>query len=262
MKKNLLWAFLFMPLFFSCNKLNDILPSLLDEELEGTSRGPEVQVGNGKAWAWISTDKQGAPSAIGITITKTALNSLPWGDPFYAYTLKLPLDKLLTRFDHCALDWNPNGHEPENIYGIPHFDFHFYFQPLEERMMIPPYPQAMDKFDNYPHADYLPANYFNGGGGVPMMGSHWVDLTSPELDPVNPKVFDQTFIYGTYDGEVTFIEPMITLDFINNTTSFVRAIPQPKKYEQNGYFPTQMRVRKSGSTVTVSLEKFVFRTAS
>ncbi len=262
MKKHLLGALLFMPFIFSCNKLNDALPDLMDQELAGTSRGPEVTIGNGKAYAWIRTDNSGQPAAIGITITQAALNSLPNTEPAYMYNLKLPLDKLLTRFEYCAVDWNPNGHEPEPIYGLPHFDFHFYFKPLEETMKIPTYPEAPEKFDNAPDADYLPPTYHNFGGGVPMMGAHWVDVTSPELDPVNPAIFTQTFVYGTYDGEVTFIEPMITLDYLKKTTTFVRSIPQPKKYEKNGYFPTEMRIRKTGSTVNVSLEKFVFRTAS
>ncbi len=51
------------------------------------------------------------------------------------------------------------------------------------------------------------------GGGVPQMGAHWVDVTSPEL---NGSTFAQTFIYGSYDGQVNFYEPMITLDFLKN----------------------------------------------
>jgi hypothetical protein len=27
--------------------------------------------------------------------------------------------------DHVMLDWTPMGHEPDHVYTLPHFDFHF-----------------------------------------------------------------------------------------------------------------------------------------
>ena len=29
-------------------------------------------------------------------------------------------------FQFVQFDWNPKGHEPEGVYTLPHFDFHFY----------------------------------------------------------------------------------------------------------------------------------------
>jgi hypothetical protein len=87
------------------------------------------------------------------------------------------------------LDWNPHGHEPEQIYGAPHFDFHFYSISQAERAAIPAYEADPTKFDNGPGAAYLPPTYMNFGGGVPQMGAHWVDITSPELNQQNPKAY-------------------------------------------------------------------------
>jgi hypothetical protein len=47
------------------------------------------------------------------------------------------------------------------------------------------------------------------------MGNHLLDSQSPELKDSLP--FATTFIYGAYEGELIFWEPMITLDFLQKT---------------------------------------------
>ncbi|MEP6495442.1 MAG: hypothetical protein ABJF01_22335 [bacterium] len=44
----------------------------------------------------------------------------------------------MSGFDHVVLDWNPAGHEPEHVYTLPHFDFHFYSVSEAEQMKIMP----------------------------------------------------------------------------------------------------------------------------
>jgi len=107
------------------------------------------------------------------------------------------------------LDWNPHGHPPAHIYDKPHFDLHFYMTPETEVMR---YMDSTKMMIN-PAADYLPANYI-GANPVPMMGKHWMDATSGEL---RGQPFTQTFLYGSYNGQVVFYEPMVTLDFLKNT---------------------------------------------
>ncbi len=124
---------------------------------------------------------------------------------------------------------------------------------------IPPYEADSSKFNNWPAPDYLPEHYFNPGGGVPQMGTHWVDLTSPEF---NGQPFTQTFIYGSYDGKITFHEPMITLEFLKNSSDFERDIPQPVKVQKSGYYPTKERVVKHDGVTEIVLEGFVYRTQS
>jgi hypothetical protein len=114
------------------------------------------------------------------------------------------------------------------------------------------------KLDAALTADYLPANHI-GVDPVPTMGKHYVDVTSPEL---NGQPFTQTFIFGSYDSKLTFWEPMITLDFLKNTTNFERTIPQPAKFQKTGYYPTRMRVAKANGATNIILEGFVLRQAS
>jgi hypothetical protein len=115
------------------------------------------------------------------------------------------------------------------------------------------------KMDKLPAAAYLPPTYIAPAPGVPMMGKHWLEATSPEL---NGQQFTQTFLYGSYDSKVTFYEPMITLNFLKNNSNYERDIPQPSKYEVAGYYPTKMRVLKHDGVTEIVLEKFVKRQAS
>jgi hypothetical protein len=159
-----------------------------------------------------------------------------------------------TPFNHAGLDWNPSGHEPDQIYTLPHFDFHFYMVTEAERQAM----TDMAKLNTDPAAGYLPANHI-GGAPVPQMGKHWIDVTSPELSGAT---FTQTFIYGSYDSKVTFFEPMITLDFLKQTQNFERPLPRPARFQKSGYYPTKLRVVKHDGLTEIVLDGFVYRTAS
>jgi hypothetical protein len=247
-------------LFASCKK--DDAP-----EQNNVFKGPVVQVHEGKAWTWVQLDRAGKPERLGISLTDEALNSVPVGDDDHghdhsgnnSWTLAFHPKAGVTPFNHVGMGWNPEGHEPEFIYGKPHFDFHFYMTTPAEVAAIPPYEVDSLKFKNWPAPAYFPANYFNPGGGVPQMGAHWLDPTSGEF---NGQPFTETFIYGSYDGKVTFYEPMITLDFLKNNTNFERNIPQPAKFQKTGYYPTKLKVVKHDGVTEIILEGLVHHTQS
>lgn len=241
---------------FSCKK---------DNEKAGYFKGTEVAVHDGKAWSWIRLDKDGAPEQLSVTLNDQVLNSVPVGGETggghsHENSVVVPLHEKAVEhspFKYVGLDWNPSGHDPANVYTLPHFDVHFYLAPKSAVDAA----IDMGKMNVHPAADYVPQNYVPGPP-VPQMGKHWVDITSPELSQTNPQTFTQTFIYGSYDGKVTFYEPMITLDFLKNTSSFQRSIPQPAKVQQSGYYPTKMRILKHNGETEIILDEFVYRQAS
>jgi len=203
--------------------------------------GPSIAMGKGKVRTWLSRDAQGNPASIGFTMTKEALESMPSIQTVSAFMLALPDEATeKTPFKHVMIDWNPQGHEPAGIYTVPHFDFHFYIQPMNEVMAIPTYDKAPAKFDNVPAAAYLPVDFVKGPGGVPAMGAHWSDVTSPEF---KGQPFTETFVFGSYDGKVTFWEQMVTLDFLKTNPNLDKAIRQPAKFETQGYYPTRYSIR-------------------
>ncbi len=241
---------------FSCKKN--------DNDVSGTFKGAEVNVHDGKAWTWVQVGRNSVPEKLAVVIDAAAMNSLPMdgGDDDHAHNnwnLPLPAQAMGTAFHFVGLGWNPEGHEPDFIYGLKHFDFHFYMTPPEAVAAIPPYELDSMKFKNFPAADYFPANYINPGGGVPQMGAHWLDATSPEL---NGQTFTQTFIYGSFNGKVNFYEPMITLQFIKDNPEFERTIPQPAKVQKTGYYPTKLKIKTKNNVTEIILDGFVFRTAS
>jgi hypothetical protein len=91
-----------------------------------------------------------------------------------------------------------------------------------------------------PAEGYLPANYAKPGGTtVPQMGSHWIDPASHEF---HGRQFDQTFIYGTWDGRVIFHEPMITKAYLERRSDDVFDIATPTRYAEAGWYPSGYRV--------------------
>jgi hypothetical protein len=258
MKKLFLSAIAAITLFTSCKKDDAVKQTVFT--------GPVEKFQHGKAWTWYEEDNNGNPFRLAIAIDDAAMNSLDrslpgGGGHSHENMLSLKLHSKVsnTAFMHVGLDWNPHGHEPEPIYGKPHFDFHFYMMSEAERLAIPPYQVDSVKFKNFPAPAYFPPTYINPGGGVPQMGAHWIDFTSPEL---NGAPFTQTFIYGSYNGKVNFYEPMITEEFIKTNATFERAIPQPAKYQKTGYYPTKMRIAKANGVTNIILEAFVLRQAS
>ena len=243
--------------FSACSKDKD--------EKGGVFKGPQVAFHGGKAHSFIQVGKDGKPEKLGISINDQAWNNLPVGGDQghnHANSVTLPLHakaELVTPFKHIGLDWNPAGHEPENVYTKPHFDFHFYMISEAERLAIPPYETNPTGFDNLPDAAFLPATYIAPPGGVPQMGKHWLDATAPEL---NGSTFTETFIYGSYNGKVNFLEPMVTKAFIEQSNLFERAIPQPQEFKVAGFYPTKMKITRVGTSREITLENFVYREAS
>ncbi len=265
MKKFLFIAGVSLLVFSSCKKDHNDEPKPVKERL---FKGAVAAFQHGKAWTWYEVDDNDNPVRIAIALDSTAMATLDRnapGSPGHHHendiTVQLPAKALAgTPFQHIFLGWNPVGHEPEAIYGKPHFDFHFYMTSDDERKAIPAYdPATAVLFDKAPPTGYMPPTYINPGGGVPQMGAHWIDATTSEL---NGQPFTQTFLYGCYDGKVTFVEPMITEAFILANPSFQRSIPQPAKFQKTGWYPTKMRIEKKEGNTNIVLEGFVQRQAS
>lgn len=222
--------------------------------------GPSQSLGQGTARVYVSVDGAGKPLSLGVALSEGALTALPQtplpggGMSAANLILALPSEAKATGFDHVMLDWNPMGHEPDMVYTLPHFDFHFYTVSEAAQMAIlPTDPDYATKLDKLPAEAYRPAGNIKLPGGVPMMGAHWVDPTSPELlPPPNNKTFTRTFLYGSYDGHMIFFEPMITKVHIESLKSapgnlVTAQIKLPASYEKAGYYPTQYTLQWDGT---------------
>ncbi|PHK97582.1 hypothetical protein CGL56_15915 [Neolewinella marina] len=227
-----------------------------DEKVQTRFTGPEIAVGNGQAWTVVNTDRQGNPLSLSVEFGADALEGLPTGQHHPpSYVLRLPTEVALPPYDHVTLDWNEHGHDPSQVYDIPHFDFHFYFITEAERDRIGPDDSLA--FNKPLAPEHLPAGYLETPGGVPRMGAHIIDLQSPEIRGDAP--FTYTFIYGKYDAELIFLEPMITTDYLRTKPDMTAEVRQPQEWQQAGFYPTEYRISYDAATdrYAMTLQDFV-----
>jgi Domain of unknown function (DUF5602) len=217
--------------FFSLLLILSAGLSSCEEDKAGIFFGDNAHLGKGHARAFIELDEAGEVLNLGVTVDKSAIEGLndPNNHHHNMVAVEMPAEAKKIGFDHIGLDWNPQGHEPAGVYDKPHFDVHFNYISVKDRMAIPPYEVDSSKFNKLPASAYFPANYIRIPGGVPQMGAHWIDVTGEELQG---KPFRHTFIYGSYNGKVIFVEPMITLAALQSATREVSVtVPLPAKSE-------------------------------
>jgi hypothetical protein len=250
------------------------------EGQEGVHRqyGTPIRLGNGRARTYVILDQKagGRPLEVGVALDGDALEGLRGPAPMPpgehgphehvdsdAFFLSMP-QQHGTPLKFLELNWNPAGHELNGVYDVPHFDFHFYAVSKAERdAILPSDPEAQAKANHSPGPQFIPAFYMNGAPPgadvpwVPQMGVHWIDVRSPELQKALPfgnpelwKPFTTTFIQGSWNGKVTFWEPMITRAHILSKRAATDAagrdevIPlgRPARYQEPGYYPGAYRI--------------------
>ena len=196
--------------------------------------GPAVSVGDGQAWTEVTYASDGSPTGVYVVMTSGALNDLPDGHlPASEFLLPFPAEADVPPYDHATLDWNAHGHAPPGVYDVPHFDVHFYFMSEAERDLIGP--NDSTEFNRPLPEAQLADMYLETPGGVPRMGAHVIDLQSPEVSGSGP--FNHTYIYGKYDGALTFLEPMVAEAYLRTQPDIEVPIRQPVEFPEEGYYP-------------------------
>jgi hypothetical protein len=227
---------------FSCSK---------EESKPETVYGSSKTFGSGTVKSFARLDAAGKLTQIGAAFSDAAIFSLAHTSIDMA--LELPAEAMKnTQFKHVYLGFLHTGHGPEKIYDVPHFDVHFYTVPNEERLAMNE--KTMEKMSKPASPDILPTGYIPTVP-VPFMGQHWEDVKAPEF---NGKPFTATMVYGTFDGNLIFQEPMISLDFLKKAQNEVFALHQPAKYMKSGMYPTEYRVAYNSTEkqFEVTIENF------
>ncbi len=255
--------------------------------------GESKKLGKELVTAFAEFEKSGAPRAIGVRFTGKLFAGLPPepnttsrcfdlnGDGTHSVNecegdtevqLSFPkavLDREDIPFGWAGMNWNPAGHPPPKVYGLPHFDFHFYMVPREEIAA-----QRPGKCGFFMHCDdfkratvavpakYMPDVHKSVGAAVQKMGDHYINMSSREFENP-PKKFTYTFIYGAYDGHITFYEPMVTVEHFMTKSNRCNGIKKPQAWERAGYYPTMYCIRywAPDDQYSVTLERFVKRLA-
>ena len=251
------------------------------------------KVGNGTARVYVTLDSGGKPLALGVRLDEAALAGLPQQpDPTsrcfdrngngkmdadecigdYNFTFTIPAGdaaKAVSPFKWIALNWNPHGHghPAPPPWAVPHFDFHFYIADRAAvKLLRPGACGELIDCDDFKKATkpvparFMHADHINVNAAVPDMGNHLIDSKTPELVKGGPP-FTHTFIYGAYDGHITFLEPMITHAYLASKPNVCAPIKQPGGWEIAGAYPTRYCIRyvPARQSYDVSLEDFVSR---
>jgi hypothetical protein len=235
--------------------------------------GTPVKVGGGRARAYVTLDQKngGVALELGVAFDEQAMEGLPAAGSgehgphgeMHEHILQLP-ERHGTTFQFVELNWNPGGHEPPGVYDKPHFDFHFYTTSKAERDAIDPAaPDYAAKANRLPGAEFIPQFYSLPlppgvppvAAAVPRMGVHMLDMRSPEIqgmlgNPAGYRPFTTTFIQGSWDGRVTFYEPMITREHIlarraattPDERDVVIQLPTAQRYSPAGRYPSAYRI--------------------
>jgi hypothetical protein len=274
----------------ACNQ--PVAPQATDEPAPiERVEGGYVDVGPGRISTYAEMEPQGGPRTIGVSFSSSFLNALPTSHSnqyhcadrnkdgvverpvecsmWHEWAVPLPTD-VANRpdipFKWALINWNPMGHIPPGVYDLPHFDVHFYLAPIAEVFAIEPGtcgPEFVrcDQFDlakkpipsNYIHPDYKDVDAV-----APAMGNHLIDLTGPEF---NGQRFTRSWIFGTYDGQITYYEEMLSRDYLLSKPDRCNSIKTAAAVGQAGYYPTSSCVRYDAArdTYTVSIEDFVLR---
>lgn len=218
----------------------------------GTRFGEAQAIGNGTARTYMALDADGVPTAVGVSFTAAALEGLPGESAGVLLALPEGAREAGILYENVDFGWNPHGHEPENLFTIPHFDVHFYMVTEAERMTwMPTNPDFMTAGQRAPDARYIPAGYIlPPGPPVPAMGNHMVDTSDPTYAPGGP-AFTEVFIWGSYDGEVIFAEPMMTKAFLEAMQPgdvHQETLAQPEAWAESGLHPTTYAIHRDATT--------------
>jgi hypothetical protein len=193
------------------------------------------------------------------------------GDYNRIFTFEGEAAKAVAPFKWVSLNWNPHGHPPPAPppWAVPHFDFHFYIAGRDAVKTLRPGScgelidcEDFKKATKPVPTKYIHRDHINVDAAVPDMGNHLINSKAPELAKNGPP-FTHTFIFGAYDGHITFLEPMITHAYLASNPTMCALIKQPEAWEVAGAYPTKYCVRYLDQVgrYTVSIEGFVARPA-
>lgn len=170
-------------------------------------------------------------------------------------------------FKWLMFNWQIKGHGPPHVFDQPHFDMHYFIQDLADRNRIRTGPchLVINCDDEATAMKTVPAPYAPEGWGLPgaagRMGNHIVD---PNAAPANGGPFTQAFAYGTWNGHISFWEPVVNTNWFTETKpeEVCQKVPQTPEVELSGYYPTLMCTRRgSDGSFTFTFEEFAKRTA-
>lgn len=193
----------------------------------------------------VRTERDG--DTLRISFTSALLDNLPEAPSEEDFDVPSPSN---TFYETINMAWNPQGHAPVGVWTYPHFDIHFYTVDRATRSRavcssFPPCPNDAISSSIFAPVNplYLPEGYaVDVNSGVPNMGIHSEWLADPQFADDAAEWEGATFIYGFIDGELAFLEPMVSLALFRSKATWIQKVHQPQVYSESGDWPMEHRV--------------------
>lgn len=211
--------------------------------------GDWVAYGLGEVRTVVQYDSSLALSGYGFEMTDLGL-ATPG-----ATAMNLEFDAAGIPIDHVSLSFQPAGHPggPGDTYwATPHFDFHFFALSVAARAGM------TDATTAYitPNAANIPTGYVEAPNSFATgEGAHWFDPGEFAGGP--PFTFTKSSIYGFYDGQMTFVEPMISQAYLQSLVAGapgVESLATPELFPVAGMWPTGWTASNNGGGITIMMD--------
>lgn len=204
--------------------------------------GETSAVGVGSVSSYVRFDSAGEVESYGIKLAGVVLDGLSGSATTEQHAhVDMPDGVSEIPVEFVDIHFVPGGHPggPGNNYWlVPHFDFHFFLRSMAETASFTDETTGFTPLSG----SYVPAGYILAPDSfVPGEGVHWV----------NPAEFSgaytTNFIYGSYGGEMTFLEPMEALSFLElmragTEGDFSTGIGAAGFYQKAGLYPSEYSV--------------------
>ena len=237
----------------SCFRALALGPCLLACMPAAEDVNPSVEFAGEILESWASYDDAMKLRELGVTVPMALIEEL---NESGGAILPFPeMAQEQSGFSALGLDYLLEGHGPQP-YLMPHFDMHFYANDADTREAIDCENEPMPDASRIPSPYLIPGTSVEPDGScVPGMGIHAVNLDSPELAMENPATFTETFILGYHDGEMVFVEPMVSQAFLREKQDWSFALPAPESLGDSiKMYPSRFEGRfQADDTLTLTL---------
>lgn len=249
--------------------------------------GDRISFAKGNVQTYLQINPDGIPYSYGITFPEKTLEGLPTKEMPNDFQncfdadengiisekecvgghfrfLFYPKNKLVTPIKWASFTYGPMGRLPPGIFDLPIFEFRFNLKDFFETNSIKLGPcPGLINCEDYALASkdvpekYLPKGYANLNIIEGKVGNLLVDTYGPEFDP--KKKFRNSFILGSFNGQISFFEVMVSLDVLKEKKSSCFPIRQAEAHQELGYYPTKYCIKfwEEKKQFFISLEGFV-----
>jgi hypothetical protein len=249
--------------------------------------GDKISFGKGSIQTYLQINPDGSPNAYGFTFSDLVLQDLPSKETpndfqncydadengvitpqecvgGHSRFLFFPKHNQRAPIRWGAFSYYPKMNLPPEIVDSSLLDFRFNILGFLQTNAIKlgPCPGLLNCEDfakakkDLPE-NYQPRDYTNLEAVEGKVGNRMMDLTAKEFETRNK--FSKTFIYGSYNGHLTFLEIISSVGFLKGKKSQCSPIKRPKNYEEPGFYPTKYCIKywAPSKRYFVSLEGFV-----